>query len=257
MKYIVQSAVKKNSREHKPMEDFCLCDAERGIFIITDGVTQSAEDYALYIGLSDAGAVADLTARSVHDALITGGKSEQSLLEGALLAIRRVAEYNKTSKTSYPPATCMVAACLDGDRLHFAYIGDSVIFLLRGSAKIQLAEQQTSALATYRRLSGEKISKQYLYDNITNNIESPLGYGVILGDPRAMDFLHTASIRLEPGDRIIISSDGLDSYLLFTPFEEIKTLSPEEMLPRSVRYDEPPYAAYADDKSIIIIDAEA
>ena len=69
-----------------------------------------------------------------------------------------------------------------------------------------------------------------------------------------MDFLHTASIALEPGDRVIVSSDGLDDYLLFTPVDEIKSLSPDEMLPRSVRYDEPPYAAYADDKSIIIID---
>ena len=100
------------------------------------------------------------------------------------------------------------------------------------------------------------MTKRYLYDNVTNNIQSPYGYGVILGDMRAMDFLHTASIRLEPGDRVIISSDGLDKFLLYTSAEQIRKLSPEEMILRSARYDEMPYAAYADDKSIIVIDAE-
>jgi len=257
MKYIVQSAVKKNSKEYKPMEDFCICDAEKSIFIVTDGVTQSAEDYEQITARSDAGMAAEIAARTVHESLSHSDDPAQALTDGVRLAIERVGEYNKTAKASYPPATCLVAGCIRNDRLHFAYIGDSVIFLLRSSAKIQLAEQQTEALATYRRVSGEKMTKRYLYDHVTNNIQSPYGYGVILGDMRAMDFLHIASIRLEPGDRVIISSDGLDSYLMFTPFDEIRSLSPEEMLPRSARYDEPPYAAFADDKSIIIIDAEA
>lgn len=257
MKYIVQSAVKKNSKEYKPMEDFCICDAERGVFIVTDGVTQSVEDYDQISSRSDAGMAAEIAAKAVYETLIEAADPLSALTEGVRLAIERVAAYNKTSKASYPPATCLVAGCIRDGYLHFAYIGDSVIFLLRGTARMQLAEQQTNALATYRRLSGEKMLKRYLYDNITNNINNPLGYGVILGDLRAMDFLHTASIALEPGDRIIISSDGLDNYLLFTPVDEIKSLSPEEMLPRSVRYDEPPYASFADDKSIIIIDTEA
>lgn len=255
MKFIIQSAVKKNSKPFKPMEDFCICDGQNGVFIVTDGVTQSAEDYELYAGQSDAGAVAELSARTVHETLLSRGNSEQSLMDGARLAIERVAEYNKTAKASFPPATCLVAACLNGDRLSFAYVGDSVIYLLRGSAKIQLAEQQTRLPALYRRLSGVKTTKREMYDNYTNNINSPLGYGVILGDIRAMDFVHAASIRLEPGDRVIVSSDGIDNYLMFTPFDQIKPLSPEEIMDASVPYDNPPFADFADDKSIIIIDA--
>lgn len=257
MKYIVRHAVRKNSKDFKPMEDFCICDAEHGIFIVADGVTQSAEDYSLYTGRSDAGMAAEIAARAVHETLLSSGNSVGSLTAGVRLAIGRVADYNKTAKASFPPATCLVAGCIRDGVFHYAYIGDSVIFLLRGSARIQLAEQQTNALSAYRRLSGHKQSKRELYDTITNNIKSPLGYGVILGDLRAMDFLRAASIALEPGDRMIVSSDGLDSYLMFTPFDEIKSLPPEEMLPRSVCYDEPPYAAYADDKSIITIDVEA
>ena len=254
MKYTARCAFQKNNREKKPLEDFLICDEERGIFIVTDGVSQSAEDYDGLTGKSDAGMAAEISARAVHEALCGCDDPQAALSDGVTSAIGRVAEYNRTSKASYPPATCIVAGCIRNDRLHFAYMGDSVIFLLRGNAKLQLAEQQTAALSAYRRLSGEAWSKRDCYDRITNNIHSPLGYGVILGDMRAMDFLRIASVRLEPGDRVIISSDGLDKYLLYTPVEQLLPLSPEEMISLSKHYDEAPYASYADDKSIIVID---
>lgn len=255
MEYIVRSAVRKNNKEKKPLEDFLICDAENGIFIVTDGVSQAAEDYEQISGKSDAGMAAEISACAVHEALLGANDPQKSLVDGVCTAIERVAEYNRTAKATFPPATCLVAGCIRNDRLYFAYMGDSVIFLLRGSAKIQLAEQQTAALGLYRRSSGEQWSKRDCYDRITNNIHNPLGYGVILGDMRAMDFLRIASIALEPGDRVIISSDGLDRYLLYTPAEQIRLLSPEEMILHSAHYDEAPYASYADDKSIIVIDA--
>ena len=257
MKYLAQSAVQENNKAKKPLEDYLICDAENGIFIVTDGVSQAAEDYEGLIGRSDAGMAAEISARAVHEALLGGSDPQKALSDGVRTAIGRVAEYNLTAKASYPPASCIVAGCIRDDRLHFAYMGDSVIFLLRGNAKIQLAEQQTAALSVYRRVSGEAWSKRDCYDHITNNSQNPLGYGVILGDMRAMDFLRTASVRLEPGDRVIISSDGLDRFLLFTPAEQIMSLSPEEMILRSSQYDEAPYASYADDKSIIVIDVGA
>ena len=257
MKYIAQSAVQKNNKEIKPLEDYLICDAKNGIFIVTDGVSQSAEDYEGLVGKSDAGMAAEIAARAVHEALLLAGDPQNALSDGVRAAIERVAEYNRTAKASYPPASCIVAGCIRDDRLHFAYMGDSVIFLLRGNARIQLAEQQTAALSLYRRISGEAWSKSDCYQRITNNILHPLGYGVILGDMRAMDFLCIASVRLEPGDRVIISSDGLDKYLLYTPVEQLRKQSPEEMILHSIHYDEAPYAAYADDKSIIVIDTDA
>lgn len=255
MKYTAQSAVQKNSKDFKPLEDFLICDEENGVFIVTDGVSQAAEDYEGLVGKSDAGMAAEIAARAVHEALLGAENPRQALSDGVREAIVRVAEYNRTAKASYPPACCLVAGCIRDDRLHFAYIGDSVIFLLRGNAKIQLAEQQTAALGHYRRVSGEPWSKRDCYERITNHIENPLGYGVILGDMRAMDFLRIASVPLEPGDRVIVSSDGLDKFLLYTQAEQLRQLAPEEMIVRSACYDEAPYAAFADDKSIIVVDA--
>ena len=69
-----------------------------------------------------------------------------------------------------------------------------------------------------------------------------------------MDFLRIASISLEQGDRVIISSDGLDKYLMFTHADQLRIQSVDEMILHSACYDEAPYATYADDKSIIVID---
>ena len=74
---------------------------------------------------------------------------------------------------------------------------------------------------------------------------------------RALDFLRCASIALQPGDRVILSSDGLDKYLAFAPVSELASLSPDDLIERSLPYDEKPYNSYADDKSVVTIDIQA
>ena len=53
---------------------------------------------------------------------------------------------------------------------------------------------------------------------------------------------------------MIFSSDGVDQYLYYAPIDELAALSPDELLDRSVRYDEAPYNRYADDKAIVVVD---
>ena len=62
MNYLAQSAVQENNKAKKPLEDYLICDAENGIFIVTDGVSQAAEDYEGLIGRSDAGMAAEISA---------------------------------------------------------------------------------------------------------------------------------------------------------------------------------------------------
>jgi len=62
---------------------------------------------------------------------------------------------------------------------------------------------------------------------------------------------------LEPGDRVIISSDGLDQYLFYRTVDALRCETPEEMIESSAPFDVPPFSSFADDKSIILIDAEA
>ncbi|MBO4299550.1 MAG: hypothetical protein J5998_12225, partial [Clostridia bacterium] len=162
--------------------------------------------------------------------------------------------YNAENPGDFPAAAVYVAGVIREGALHFSYVGDSMIALIRGGARIRLSEQQTGHLRVYGSTSGLKITKRQMYDTITNNAAHPLGYGVIDGDPRALDFLRAATIALEPGDRVILSSDGIDKYLAFAPVGELAALGAGELLDRSEAYDKPPYNSYADDKAVIIID---
>ena len=254
MKYTVQSGTAINGRGYKPNEDYCIADAEKMVFVIADGVTQSVADYGEGLEKSDAAMAAELTAKALHEALVSAEDAGQGMRDGTRLAIERVAEFNRTSRATFPPASCMISGCIRGDRLYFSYLGDSIAFLLRGDVKIQLAEQQTRYLNLYRKLTGATLTKEEIYRDITNNSASPGAYGVVLGDMRAMDLLRVSSVRLEAGDRVIISSDGLDQYLFYAPFDEIKTAAPEDMIRASAPFDRPPFANTADDKSVILID---
>ena len=122
-------------------------------------------------------------------------------------------------------------------------------FLLFAVSQSGKAEDISSVVRAAKE-SGAKVVA------VTNNPDSPLGYGVIFGDERALSFLRAASIALEPGDRVIFTSDGIDQYLYYAPIGELAALSPDELLDRSVRYAEAPYNRYADDKAVVVVDVQ-
>ena len=50
---------------------------------------------------------------------------------------------------------------------------------------------------------------------------------------------------------MILCSDGLGPYLCNTDVADLRQLSVDEILNASTAYDVPPFASYADDKTII------
>lgn len=252
MKYTVQSAIRRNNRPNKPCEDFLVCGETA--FVVADGVTQNHDEYVAGMTESHAGTVARLAAETIAAALERADDPTLAAPEATRAAIAAAAVYNAAHPGPIPAATVFVAGAIRGGMLHFSYLGDSMIVLLREGARIRLSEQQTGHLRVYGSTSGLKITKRELYDTITNNAAHPLGYGIIDGEERALAFLRAARIALQPGDRVILSSDGIDKYLAFAPIDELSALAPEAMLDRSEAYDKPPYNSYADDKAIIVID---
>lgn len=250
--YTVRQAMRPNNRPNKPCEDRIVLG--RDTFAIADGVTQNSDEYQPGMTISPAGEAARLTAEAIVSVLEASANPTQDVRAAVQLAIERTAELNATTSCAFPAAAVYVSAALRENRLHFSYIGDSVIMLIRGGTRIRLSEQQTAHLRVFGSTSGLKISKRELYDTITNNASHPLGYGVVLGDARALDFLRCAAIDLEPGDRVILSSDGMDQYLYYASIDELATLSPDELIERSLPFDEAPYNRYADDKAIVVID---
>ena len=194
--------------------------------------------------------MSQIFATELHKSLLSGKEAEES----TSIANNAVRLYNSCAKNAYPPALVFVCAQIKNGILDFFYIGDSLIYLFRNNVRICLAEQQTFALSFMRQW--KTISKDEVYKTIANKPEHPLGYGVITGDPSAICFLQHTHIELLSGDRIVLASDGLDKYLRFTPPKDIIAQSPSNILEVSRVYDNPPYAAYADDKSIVIIDVD-
>ena len=254
MTYTVRQAVRTNNRPNKPCEDRIATTSDT--FVVADGVTQNMDEYREGMTVSPAGQAAQITAESILSVLKDAADPTAAAPEAVRLAIERTGAYNETKPSAYPAAAVYVSGAIREGRLHFSYVGDSVIMLIRRGARIRLSEQQTAHLRVYGSTKGLSITKRELYDTITNNPDSPLGYGVIFGDERALSFLRAASIALEPGDRVIFSSDGIDQYLYYAPIGELATLSPDELLDRSVRYDEAPYNRYADDKAVVVVDVQ-
>lgn len=258
MKWTVQSAGARNNRTpFKPNEDFCIADAENGVFIVADGVTMGGAVYPEDTEKSEPGMAAEIAAASVREGLLAHADAEEGLREGLRLAVQRCASLAQERPTEYPACACLVACCIRGGKVYCGYMGDSQAFLLRGNARLMLTENQTARLDAYYRAHGNRPDKRYIYNHITNRIEHPLHYGVVMGDMRTMDMLVVSSMALEAGDRLIVTTDGLDRYLLFTPLEEQKRKTPAEMIAESTPYDIPPYGRYADDKSIITVDIES
>ena len=252
--YTVQSAVRRNNRPNKPCEDFLVCGETA--FVVADGVTQNHDEYVEGMTTSHAGEVARLTAETIAAALETAENPTAAARGAVQAAIAAAAEYNAAHPGPFPAAAVFVSGAIRAGTLHFAYLGDSLITLIREGVRIRLSEQQTSHLRVYGSTKGLNITKRELYDTITNNAAHPLGYGIVDGEDRALAFLRAARVALQSGDRVILSSDGIDKYLSFAPVEELASLPPEALLDRSKAYDKPPYNPYADDKAVITIDVE-
>ncbi|MBO4299438.1 MAG: hypothetical protein J5998_11635 [Clostridia bacterium] len=252
MTYAFQSAKRPNGRPPKPWEDYIALG--ENACVVADGVTQNLNEYSEGMTASHASEAARLTAEAILAVVCAAPDPTLAARRAVKDAIAATAAYNAAHVCPFPAAAVFVSGTLRGDTLHFAYVGDSVITLLREGVRIRLSEPQTAHLRVMGSTSGMGITKRQLYDTITNNAQSPLGYGVIDGDERALDFLRAARLALRAGDRVIFSSDGIDRYLSLAPIGELARLSAEELLDRSEPFDRPPYNSYADDKAVVVLD---
>ena len=96
--------------------------------------------------------------------------------------------------------TTLVLATIRGDRLYFAHIGDSRLYLLRGEVFTQLTRDHSrvQAMVDNGEISPEEAAIHPLRHQITR---------VVGGDDRVSPDI--ASQALEPGDAILLCTDGL------------------------------------------------
>ena len=236
----------------KPNEDRLLVDEERGIFIVLDGVTRIHSEYERHPGESAAGDVGDIFLGEAYAYICDHifDSDPRAILENAVReANAKIKDYRdrkSEAEWSFYPSTLGIISILRDNTLHYLCVGDSIGVLIRHSSKIIFGKE-----FALEAVDLNSVSKKERYDLYCNHPENHLSYTVFNGDDVVMDGVEYSFIDIHEGDTVVLASDGIGNYLKFEKARQLVHQSADEMISLSGRYDAPPYAEYADDKTLI------
>ncbi len=203
----VASISDRGLSEKRPMnEDSFLADAERGIFVIADGV-----------GGADAGEVASQKAVDVlNEAFrqVSDGEDVEDLMELAIQRANRAihqmaAEDPRTSMM----ATTVVALHLDGMRATIGHVGDSRLYRLNPDGKL-LRETEDHSIVEEEVRAGRMTPEQAANHPSKNVISRALG-----AEESVEADMKT--IEVEAGNSFLLCTDGITRHI---PDNELREL---------------------------------
>jgi len=204
----VASISDRGLSEKRPLnEDSFLADAERGIFVVADGV-----------GGADAGEVASQTAVDVlNEAFrqkIAGGEDVEDLME---LAIQRANSSIHQMAVDNPRfsmmATTVVALHLDGNRATIGHVGDSRLYRLSPDGRL-LRETEDHSIVEEEVRAGRMTPEQAASHPSKNVMSRALG-------AEASVEADMKVIEVEDGSAFLLCTDGITRHL---PDDELQDL---------------------------------
>lgn len=156
------------------------------------------------------------------------------------LAIRANEQINRMLQGQERSGSTLVTALIKGGRLFFLTVGDSRLYLYRGGALLQLNrehiyQEELAVKAVNRQVTIQQVSG----DRQSQSLTSYFGIGKI----PCIDRNHEG-IKLLPGDRLLLSSDGVFGTLSQEQMEQALSLPLQEAaqtLGNMVREAEKPY----------------
>jgi serine/threonine protein phosphatase PrpC len=233
----------------KPNEDACMVDDLRQIYMLVDGVSRDRQN-GIYPNPSPARQVSELFIKAVYRSLLNDSWSDpRSCLEAAASAGNAaIASHNQGSGWDFLPGTVGILALVIDQTLHFAYVGDCSLRIIRSDEAQLLTTSQTRLI--HQRKS--EFTASAIRNEIANNPQHPYAYGVFNGDRRALHFLTYGQQALLPGDVVILASDGLD-LLLNRPDWRYAGESANELLLRAEALEAQQPSYRSDDKTVIIL----
>jgi serine/threonine protein phosphatase PrpC len=181
------------SRAHN--EDAYGFDAQHGVAVVADGM-----------GGFERGEVASRIAVETVLAQAIAGRPLDAAFRAAHDEIRRLANPESKEKVG----STAVAAAVAGDTLHIAWAGDSRAYLLRSGALQRLTHDHSLVAELVRHgVITEAEAQTHPNRNVVTR-----GLGITLKD-KARDEgpAETLSLPLEPGDRLLLCTDGLHGFL--------------------------------------------
>lgn len=166
-------------------EDTWACAPDRNLFAVVDGM-----------GGEQAGEVA---AAMVRDALLEVSDPEAALV----LANRRVRERGRQSPTERGMGAVATAVRVEGPEAEVFHVGDTRAYLASAGGCVQLTRDHTAVAEVRDRLGLTEVEAQAL--GPAHAVTRDVGREDDPGD----DWVHRARTRFEPGDILLLCSDGL------------------------------------------------
>lgn len=246
VKYNSSAITIKNSKDiNKPNEDYYLCDDEKGIYILVDGVSRD-KIKGVYPNPSPSFLVSKIFVESVYKFLLNSFSAD---IFGLLYdAIKKgndeIKNYNDKIKweNGFLPGTVGIIVIIRDDKLFYAYIGDCYGFIVNSDKHI-FSKCQTENIAKHKK----EFSAFEIRNKICNNVNHPYSYGVFNGDIRAMKFVNYGDIDVHEKDKIFLCSDGFSDIVKNFSGEKIYKMEIGEIIKNSKE---------CDDKTMIIIEGK-
>jgi protein phosphatase len=191
------------------------------VYVVADGVGGAAEGERA----SQYAAVKVLHEYYLHPEQEPGERLRQAMR----LASREIFEYAESDGGHRRMATTTVAAAIHGDRLTVANVGDSRAYLIREGKAWQVTTDHTAIGELLEE--GALTEAEAMNSTAKNRLTRSLG-----AEPDAVVDVFP-DIPLQPGDKLLLCSDGLTRYALAQNiFELTASGTPEEVTERVVDY---------------------
>jgi serine/threonine protein phosphatase PrpC len=183
-------------RERENNEDRVVCDPERGIYAVVDGV-----------GGEQGGEIAAQTAVEILQARLSRRTTDASRLirEAIALANKQIYDQAQANPALAGMACVLTVAVVDGDQATIGHVGDSRLYLLR-PGEIKKITRDHSPVGS-REDTGEISEAEAMSHPRRNEIFRDVGSAP--HEPDEEGFIDITQIRFEPDSALLICSDGL------------------------------------------------
>ena len=183
-------------RERENNEDRVLCDPERGIYAVIDGV-----------GGESGGEIAAQTALEILKARLSRRTTEagQLIREAIALANKQIYDQAQAKPALAGMACVLTVAVVDGAQATIGHVGDSRLYLLRrgGIRKITRDHSPVGAREDAQEISEEEAMSHPRRNEIFRDV------GSAPHQPDEEGFIDITAIAFEPDAALLLCSDGL------------------------------------------------
>ena len=195
MRFSVYQVSRKGGREkNEDRMGYCYT-RESGLFALADGMGGHPEgEVAAQLALQT------LAAMFQRDSKPTLKDPLRFLLEAIIAGHHQLLHYATQSALIDTPRTTVVASLLQGSTAYWAHCGDSRMYLLRGGKLI--ARTRDHSYSELQNTLGDKVTP--MPERFNRNV-----LFACLGSPGKPVVDTAGPLKLRPGDRMLLCSDGL------------------------------------------------